>query len=473
MRTRLIVAAMVLSVVWPLAARGQEANNLAAIHKKVAGALAIVRYTYADSTGSRVLRGLGICIRNTDDAGKKYGMFMTLALDTRLPQENLKDFELVVPGVGGKVVKAKLLGVDPETGIGFVQAKDERAWSVVAFSAQSNVKIGQEVISVGALTANLGHVICLGSGRVSSVVRVPGKLVYVSAGKLTGVGSPVFDSTGRAIGMVGRQQLFLSFQTVAKRGVVPLPLKGVQETSFFVPVEEFVGALGRIPLEGAKPRRLPWMGVLKFDGVGKPYAEMVKLDVPGVMIGQVVPGSPAATANLKERDIIIEMNGQPLEELATPDLTARNLVRKMLRLKIGAKVTLTVFREEKKIPATVTLEAMPLRPSEAKRHFSVPLGLGLREKVAMDFHLDRTPTATVKGMVVIQLQRNGPAHNVRVKVGDLVTGIDEHFVTTCEDVEKIVKLAMAEKTRTTVTLLIRRGDKALPFVLQLRRPTAP
>ncbi len=470
MRTKLAVLAMVLSVVWPLAARGQEANNLAAIHQKAAGALAIVRYTYADDTGSRVLRGLGICI---DNGGGKLGTFMTLALDTRLPQENLKDFELVVPGVKGKVLKAELLGVDPETGIAFVQAKDERAWSVVAFSAQSNIKIGQEVISVGALTANLGHVVCLGSGRVSSVVRVPGKLVYVSAGKLTGVGSPVFNSTGQAIGMVGRQQLFLSFQTATKRGVAPLPLKGVQETSFFVPVEEFVGALRRIPVVGAKPRRLPWMGVLKFDGVGKPLADLVGLTVPGVMIGQVIPDSPAATATLKERDIIVEMNGQPLEELATPDLTARNLVRKMLRLKIGAKVTLTVFREKEKIPATVTLEAMPLRPSEAKRHFSIPLGLGLREKVPMDYHLDRTPTANVKGLVVIQLQRDGPAHRARVKVGDLVSSVDEHYVTTCEDVKKAVKAAMDEKTRTTVKLLVRRGEKALPILVQLRRTATP
>lgn len=469
MRTKLVVVAMVLSVVWPLAARGQDANNLAAIHQKVSGALAVVRYTYADDTGSRVLRGLGICI---DSGGGKRGTFMTLALDTRLPQENLKGFELVVPGVKGKVLKADLLGVDPETGIGFVQAKDERAWSVVAFSAQSNVKIGQEVISVGALTANLGHVICLGSGRVSSVVRVPGKLVYVSAGKLTGVGSPVFDSTGRAIGMVGRQQLFLSFQTATKRGVAPLPLKGVQETSFFVPVEEFVDALRRIPVKGKK-RRLPWMGVLKFDGVGEPLKKLVGLEVAGVMIGQVVPDSPAAKANLKERDIIVEMNGQPLEELATPDLTARNLVRKMLRMKIGAKVTLTVFREKEKIPATVTLEAMPLRPSEAKRVFSVPLGLGLREKVPMDYHITRGPTANVKGMVVIQLQRNGPAHIANVKVGDLVTSVDEHYVTTCEDVKKAVKLAMDEKTRTTVKLLVRRGEKALPIAVQLRRPATP
>jgi serine protease Do len=304
------------------------------------------------------------------------------------------------------------------------------------------------------------------------VVRVPGRLVYVSAGKLTGVGSPVFDSTGRAIGMVGRQQLFLSFQTATRKGVVPLPLKGVQETSFFVPVEEFVGALRRIPDPKKKPRRLPWMGILKFDGVGKPLADLVGLEVAGVMIGKVVPDSPAATAKLKERDIIVEMNGKPLEELATPDLTARNLVRKMLRLKIGAKITLTVFREKKKIPATVTLEAMPLRPSEAKRHFSAPLGLGLREKVPMDYRIGVGPTANVKGMVVIQLQREGPAHRARVNVGDLVTHIDEHFVARCEDVKKTVKAAIDDKARTTVKLLVRRGDKALPIVVQLRRTTA-
>lgn len=465
MRRKLAITAMLLSMVWPLAARGQDTGKLAAILKKVAGALAVVRYTYADDTGSRVLSGLGICI---DDGGGKYGTFMTLALDARLPQEKLKDFELVVPGPAGKALKAKLLGVDPETGIGFVRASEQQAWSVVAFSAQSNIRIGQEVASVGALTANLGHAICLSSGRVSSVVRVPGKLVYVSGGKLTSIGSPVFDLDGRGIGLVGRQQLFLSFQTATNRGVAPLPLKGVQETSFFVPVEEFVDALRRIPTPGKK-RRLPWMGVLRFDGVGKPLAELHKIETPSVMIAQIVPKSPATRAGLKERDIIVEIDGQRLERLATADLTARNLVRKMLRMKVGKKVTLTILRDKKMMKATVQLEAMPLRPSEAKRLFSVPLGLGLREKVPMDYHLDRGATANVKGMVVIQLQRNGPAQKADVRIGDLVTSVNEHYVTTVDDVKKAIKQAIDDKATGTIKLLVRRGDKALPIVVQLPR----
>ncbi len=468
MRKILVVTVMLLSVVaLPLAANAQNAAKIASIHQKVAGALAIIRYKYADDTGSRTISGLGICI---DNGGGKFGTFMTLAMDARLPEENLKDFEVVIPGVEGKALKAVLLGVDAVTGIGFVRATEERSWPIVAFSAQSNAKIGQEIVSVGALTADLGHAICMGFGRISSVVRVPGKLVYVSGGKLSGIGSPVFDLDARAIGIVGRQQLFLSFQTATQRGPAPLPLKGVQETSFFLPVEEFVDALMRIQ-DLSKKIRLPWMGVLKFDGVTPALAELVGLKGPGVSLGQIVPDSPADKAGLKERDIIVQVDGKPLERLATSNLTARNFVRKMLRVKIGTVVALTIYREKKivKDPIKVKLEAMPLRPSEAKRLFAMELGVGMREKVPMDFHIGRGATANVKGMVVIQLTRDGPAHRAGVKIGDLVTSVNEHYVTAVDDVKKAVKQAVDDKTKATVKLLIRRGDKALPILVQIKR----
>ena len=44
------------------------------------------------------------------------------------------DFEVVLPGVGGKKIKATLLGVDPSTGIGFVQAAKGHTFSSVMFA---------------------------------------------------------------------------------------------------------------------------------------------------------------------------------------------------------------------------------------------------------------------------------------------------------------------------------------------------
>lgn len=446
----------------PLAANARDAGKIAAIRQKAAGAVAIVRYIYADETGDRRISRLGICI---DNGRGKFGTFMTLAIDPGLPTENMKDFELVVPGAAGKALKAVLLGVDPLTGIAFVRAKEKRNWAVVTFLVQSNAKIGQQVVSVGALTAKSGHEICMGFARISTIVRVPGKLVYVAAGKLTRIGSPVFDLDGRAIGIVGRQQLFLSTHPTTRLPPDPLAPEGRQENSFFLPVEEFVDVLR---WTGHK-RRLPWMGVLRFDGVSKRMAELFGLKVPGVILKQIVPGSPAAKAGLKEHDIIVQVNGKPLERLATPDLTARNFVRNMLRMKIGVKVALTIYREKKETKATVRLEAKPLGPSEAKRLFSMELGVGLREKVPLEYYMGQGPTANVKGMVVSQLQRDGPSHRARVKIGDLVTSVNEHYVTTVDDVKKAVKLAADDKTKATVKLVVRRGDKRLPILVRIRR----
>ena len=462
MRQRLTITVMVLSAAWPFAARGDDGKNLSDIHKKAAGALAVVRCTYAADVGDRTITGLGICI------DRDAGVFMTLVLDPGMPQGSFKDFHLVLPGAAAKTMKAELLGIDPQTGISFVRAAEKRAWSVVKFSAQSDLKVGQEVASVGTLNANLGHATCLGLGRVSSVVRVPDRLVYVSGGKLTCIGSPVFALDGRAVGIVGQKQLFLSFQTATARGVVPLALKGLQETSFFTPVEEFVHVLTRIPSPG-RQRRLPWMGVLRFDGVGKSLAELAGLDAPAVMIEQIVPAGPAAKAGLKERDIIIEIDGRPLERLATVNLIAHNFVQKLQRMPVGKTITLTIVRDKKILKPMVQLVRMPQMPNEAKRHFCIALGMGVREKVPMDQFLDKGPTAKVPGMVVIQLQRKGPAQKAGVKIGDLLTGIDKQHVTTVAEVKRIVERVVADKAKGTVVLLVRRGEKAFTIAVQPRR----
>jgi len=424
---------------------------LSEVVAKASGSLAVVKYTVSLETGDRTGAGQAVCIAAN-------GVFLTTSLDSRMRVEQLKDFQLVLPGEMGKTLKAKLLGIDPWTGLGFVQCMEKHEWQVVQFSRSSQVKLGDQVASVGLMMSDPALPVYVGSAYVSSRLRVPNDLVYVSGGRLTGSCSPVFTADGRAVGIIGRQ-LPLAYETPTKRGMAPLQLLSQQETAFFTPVEEFVHVLTSIPSDG-KVARLPWLGINKFEAVNKDLVDLLKLNKPAVLVKDVIPKQPAATAGIADRDIIIGMNGKPLEELATSDLTVKNFVRQLMRMPVGTSVKFQILSGTTTKDVSIKLEEMPIRPNEAKQYFNKAIGLLVREKVALDEFLDKTGSSTVPGLVVLGMVKDSPAAVSGLQANDVVTNVNNQPVTTADTFKVTVERSLRANSTGPITLLVRRGEEA-------------
>jgi len=448
---RWIALGLVLSVLWPAAAQADTEKLLSEIVSKASGSLAAVSYTVEMETGSRNVMGQGVCIEPS-------GVFLTTALDSRLRVESLKDFKVITPGTNGKTLKAKLLGIDPWTGLGFVQATEKHTWQVVQFSRTSKLALGQQVASIGLMMGDPARPVFVGTGYVSAMLRVPGELARVTGGRLTGACSPVFATDGRAIGIVGRQ-LFDSFGVLTRQRVVPMQLRSQQECAFFTPVEEFVHVLENIPSDG-KVARLPWMGVNKFEAVPKDLADILKLDKPAVKVDEVIPDHPAAKAGLADRDIIVEVNGKEIEKLATPELSVRNFVRKLMRMRAGATLKLKVLSGRQTKEVTVTLGEMPKRPSEAKRYFNRAIGLLVREKVMLDEFLDKTASAAVPGLRVEAIAKGSASAAAGLQSGDVITNVNNQPVKTIQTFQQIVEQSLTTSRVAPINFLVRRGDQA-------------
>jgi len=460
-RLQITILTAMLLMIQPVAAQADTAKLLAEISGRTTNTLAMVRCTLENEAGSQAIAGQGICIDPS-------GVFMTLALSPRLQVDSLKNFALVIPGVEGETIKAELLGIDELTGIGFVRAVEPHKWSAIRFEQRSELSAGQQVASVGLLPSDTGYAPYLGAGYVSAMIRRPEQLVYVAGGKLTCVCSPVFTADARVVGIVGPQP-FGGYEMVTARGTVSLRLRNQQETTYFMPVEEFVHVLSDIPAPD-KPQRLPWLGVLKFEGVGKDLAELMRLDRPGVMIDQVIASQPAAKAGLKDRDIIVAIDGQNLQRLPTSDLTARNFVKTLMRLKIGQEITLVVQRGTELKSVTLKLEAMPVRPTEAKRYFNEALGLTVRERVMLDRYLVKSSTADVPGLLVVYLQKDGPASKAGLEFNDIVTGINDQPVRTVASFKRTLQSALTDAPSRSVNLVVHRGDRLQVISIQ---PSVP
>src|SRR3974377_243073 len=81
-----------------------------------------------------------------------------------------------------------------------------------------------------------------------------------------------------------------------------------------------------------------WLGVETSEVTATQVKEFKLSAERGVLVGKIVPDSPAAKAGLKERDVITELNGQRVEGTAQ--------FRRMIReIPAGRTELLTLFRD--------------------------------------------------------------------------------------------------------------------------------
>jgi len=450
-RIIMLVAAAVLSLT-PVA-RGQVTKMMSDTAVQTA-ALARFLCTMQDELGTRTLEGLAVCITTEPP------VFITLSLDSRIPPGSLDKFLLVPANAPDKRVKAELLGIDPETNIGFLKAVEPYTWSIVQFAPKANLAVGQPVSSLGLLGRDSDYQPYVGLAYISAILHVPEEVGYVSGGRLTAPGSPVFNSDGRAIGLVSPQR-FMNYQTVVGGRVTGFALRGQEETSFFLPVDEFAHVLVNIPSSPGQVRRLPWIGVLSFRGVEPEVGEIMKLESPGVTLDGVVPGGPAAKAGLEDRDVVTAVNGEKLPFMADPDLVATALQRRLFRMSAGQKVMLSIRRADAAKDIEVTLEPMPPLPHEVPRYLSREYGFLAREKVELDKSLDRSPAAAVPGLIVLAVDEM--AAKAGLGENDVITNANNVPVTTVAALKEASEATA--KVGKPLEVVIRRGSETRSVTL--------
>ncbi len=98
-----------------------------------------------------------------------------------------------------------------------------------------------------------------------------------------------------------------------------------------------------------------WLGV-ETNEVTAEKVKQLKLPAErGVLVGKIVPESPAAKAGLKENDVITELNGQRIEGIAQ--------FRRMIReIPIGRTAQLTIVRDGRAQSVSVTLGSSGIAP---------------------------------------------------------------------------------------------------------------
>lgn len=171
----------------------------------------------------------------------------------------------------------------------------------------------------------------------------------------------------------------------------------------------------------------------------------------GVVVRQIVPDGPAAKSDLKPTDVITAVDGQPV---TTPQ-QLRGAIRGK---KIGAPITLDVFRQGKTVPVKISPSEWPELPTEvanvkptptAAKPVATDLGISVKPMTpALAAQLGVAPS----GVVVATVERNSPAARGGVRPGDIITAINQQPIATRKEYQAALQNADLKKG-VMVTLL--------------------
>ena len=189
-------------------------------------------------------------------------------------------------------------------------------------------------------------------------------------------------------------------------------------------------------------------------------AKLLKLEnQPGVVLSDLMEESPAVKAGLKERDIVLALDGTPLPRLKPDRVVPGYFGQELLRHRPGDVVTLTISRDGVRQEIKVTLGDEPKLVREADRHYFERLGFTAREFLATDGIANRIKLSEREGFVVQFVKPGGPAGTVGLRPDDWVREIDGDEMKTYEQAVKKLEKIEGEKTRSEFVLLVSRGGE--------------
>jgi len=336
-------------------------------------------------------------------------------------------------------LKAKLVGHDKKTDLAVLKVEYKEALPVAPLGDSNEEEIGDWVIAIGN-PFGLGGTVTAGiiSARGRDINSGPyDDYLQTDASINRGnSGGPMFNMAGEVIGI---------------------------NTAIFSPTGGSVGIGFAIPTSTASPVikqlikngevRRGWLGV-HIQSVTDEIAESLGLkNARGAMIASVVEDGPAASADLKAGDVVLEFGGVEVPEMrrlpkivadVEPDTTVEAVIwrdgkKKTIKVKVGAL-------KETQNEVASTAPAKQEAGSE-----SVIDGIGIKvskltDQIRQRFKLDDN----AKGVVVTNVDADGPAAEKGLQPGDRIIQVSQSDVATPEDVSRKVDEAKSQGRKSVL-----------------------
>lgn len=328
-----------------------------------------------------------------------------------------------------RVYDATVVGTDPNTDVAVIkiEPRNGEKLPVASLGNSDALQVGDWVLALGN---PLGLNFTVTAGIVSAKGRTIGILRQNNDQALE-----AFIQTDAAInrGNSGGPLVDLLGRVVGVNSAIQSPTGAYAGNGFAIPVA-LVRRVASDLIEYGTVHR-PRLGVLIKD-VDEADAEVYHLDrIAGAVVTQIQEDGPAADADLKLGDVILSLNGEPVQRGV--DLTTR-----LARLEPGDRITLGIMRDGRHRNVSITLgEFVQPNPDREVATDNRPraerlLGFKVAELTRDIANQCQVPAGD--GVVVSEVDGLGAAAG-RVSRCTVVLSINGTKVDSPSDVEKVAK----------------------------------
>jgi serine protease Do len=320
----------------------------------------------------------------------------------------------------GRTLRAERIGSDPDTDIALIKIDSPRPLPFAPLGNSDTLRVGEWVLAIGNPLA-YEHTVTVG------VVSFIGRKLFDSsldryiqtdaAINFGNSGGPLINTRGEVIGINA---------AISSRA---------SNIGFAVPINQASAILPQLRDRGRVSRG--YIGVMLRD-VDQDLQRALKLSsAEGALVQDVTPGSPGARAGIRTYDVIVAIDGKPIDSNDA-------LIQLIAARQPGSSATVQVVRDGRPLNFTVKLAERPQRerpdvigePPQPSSQRGPLLGLLVRELDSQFIARYRLPQGT-RGVVVSRVEPMSPAFDADIERGHIVLEINRQRIHSIEDYRRL------------------------------------
>ncbi len=360
--------------------------------------------------------------------------------------------DIIVRVNGDQEFKAKVLGADPLMDIAVLQLETNEKFIPVAFGDSDKARIGDWVIAIGN-PFGLGGTVT--AGIISARNRSIGLSRYedfiqtdasINSGNS---GGPLFDMEGNVIG--------INTAILGRNGSIGIGFS-IPSNSAQIVIDQLI--------EFGETKR-GWLGV-RIQDVTKEIAEVEKLDKPrGALVASVAENSPSEKAGIKAGDIILEFNGERINQM-------KELPAIVARTQVGKNVEVKIWRDKQEIIKNVLLGRLEtsedFKVSEKQKTIDPTdkiedLKITVRSLNKDDIKNRNLPNQTT-GLVITSIQNNSPLAG-SIEVNSIIVEAQKERIKSIDDLKQITKQVLNSNQKTILLAIYNNQNQRRYIGIQL------
>jgi len=330
----------------------------------------------------------------------------------------------------GESYSAKLIGTDPKTDLAIIRISAKGPLPYVRFGDSDKVEVGEWVVAIGH-PRGLDQTVTQG---------------IISAKNRRGIADPSsyqdFLQTDAAInpGNSGGPLLNLRGEVIGVNSAIASASGGFEGIGFAIPSNMVMTIVNALITKGKVERG--WLGVSVQD-LTPDLARSFGLDkARGALIAEVVKGSPAEKAGLKEGDVVLSYQGKEIAD-------ASFLRNEVAVTPIGNNARIMIWRSGRKMDMTARIGSLETAAKTLVASVQERLGAEFRPTTPKE--AEKYGLESDEGVVIVSLSQKSPLRAAGIEPRDVILGINGQMI---DSMENFVNIIMQLPPRQKALLLV-------------------